>query len=133
MDDIRLLPAANVVAPAITIAVGPANSVKATGNDGTIQSINGIDVSTLVLGTTTTDFEKYPDHPAAHADDFNLGTYASLDEAKTITVKFAVPVTTVFIVERGGNDSGFIQPLDAAGKPLGEPQPFATANWFKPP
>ena len=37
VDDIRLLPAANVAAPAITIAVGPANSVKATGNDGTIQ------------------------------------------------------------------------------------------------
>jgi hypothetical protein len=131
VDDLRLLPAAKAAAPAITITVGPATSVKATGNDSTIQSINGIEVSKLVLGTTTTDFEKYPDHPAAHADDFNLGTYASLDEAKTITVKFAVPVTTVFIVERGANDSGFIQPLDAAGKPLGEPQPFVTANWFK--
>ncbi len=131
VDDIRLLPAASAAAPAITIAVGPATALKATGNDGTIQSINGIEASTLILGTTTTDFEKYPDHPAAHADDFDLATYASLDEAKAITVKFAVPVTTVFIVERGGNDSGFIQPLDAAGKPLGEPQPFVTANWFK--
>jgi uncharacterized Zn-binding protein involved in type VI secretion len=131
VDDIRLLPAANAAAPALTIAVAPATSLKATGDDGTIQSINGVDVSTLVLGTTTTDYEKYPDHPAAHADDFNLGTYASLDEAKAITVKFAAPVTTVFIVERGANDSGFVQPLDAAGKPLGEPQPFVTANWFK--
>ena len=128
VDDIRLLPAAGVAAPAITVTVSPATSVMATGNDGTIQSINGIEVSKLVLGTTTTDFEKYPDHPAAHADDFNLGTYASLDEAKAITVKFAVPVTTVFLVERGANDSGFIQPLDAAG----EPQPFVAANWFKP-
>jgi hypothetical protein len=132
VDDIRLLPAANAAAPAITIAVGPATSVKASGNDGDIQSINGIEASTLILGTTTTDHEKYPDHPAAHADDFNLGTYASLDEAKAITVKFAVPVTAIFIVERGGNDAGFVQPLDAAGKPLGEPQPFVAANWFKP-
>ncbi len=129
VDDIRLLPAATV--PAITVAVGPAESVKATGNDGTVQSINGIDVSRLVLGKTTTDYEKYADHPAAHADDFNLGTYASLDDAKAITVKFAVPVTTIFIIERGGNDSGFIQPLDAAGNPLGEPQPFVAANWSK--
>ncbi len=129
VDDIRLLPAA--AAPAITIAVGPADSVKATGNDGTVQSINGIDVSKLVLGKTTTDYEKYADHPAAHADDFDLGTYASLDDSKAITVKFAVPVTTIFIVERGGNDSGFVQGLDAAGSPLGEPQPFATANWLK--
>jgi hypothetical protein len=132
VDDIRLLPAANPAAPAITIAVGPADSVQATGSDGTIQSINGIDAGKLVLGTTTADYEKYPDHPAAHADDFDLGTYASLDEAQAITVKFAVPVTAVFIVERGANDSGFIQPLDAAGKPLGEPQPFVAANWFKP-
>jgi hypothetical protein len=129
IDDIRLLPAA--AAPAITITVGPADSVKAIGNDGTVQSINGIDVSKLVLGTTTTDYEKYADHPAAHADDFNLGTYASLDEAKAITIKFAVPVAMIFIIERGGNDSGFIQPLDAAGNPLGEPQPFVTANWSK--
>ena len=35
-----------------------------------------------------------------------FGTYASLDDSKVITVKFAVPVTTIFIVERGGNDSG---------------------------
>jgi hypothetical protein len=132
VDDIRLLPAANPAAPAIAIAVGPADSVQATGNDGTIQSINGIDAAKLILGTTTADYEKYPDHPAAHADDFDLSTYASLDEAQAITVKFALLVTTVFIVERGANDSGFIQPLDAAGKPAGEPQPFVTANWFKP-
>jgi hypothetical protein len=132
VDDIRLLPAANPAAPAIAIAVGPADSVQATGNDGTIQSINGIDAAKLILGTTTADYEKYPDHPAAHADDFDLSTYASLDEAQAITVKFALLVTTAFIVERGANDSGFIQPLDAAGKPVGEPQPFVTANWFKP-
>jgi hypothetical protein len=130
VDDIRLLPASN--GAAIILTVGPADSVKATGNDGTVQSINGLDVSTLVLGTTTTDFEKYADHPAADADDFDLGTYASLDDSKAITVKFAVPVTTIFIIERGANDSGFIQPLDGAGQPIGEPQPFVTGNWFKP-
>jgi hypothetical protein len=130
VDDIRLLPPAG--GPAITITMGPADSVQATGNDGTVQSINGLDVSTLVLGTTTTDFEKYADHPAAHADDFDLGTYASLDDSQAITVQFPVPVTTVFIIERGANDSGFIQPLDAAGQPLGEPQPFVAGNWFKP-
>ena len=40
-------------------------------------------------------------------------------------------MTTIFIIERGGNDSGFIQPLNAAGESVGEPQPFATASWFK--
>jgi len=131
VDDIQLLPAAVVLPSAITVTVSAATSVKATGNDGTIQSIHGIDASGLVLGKTTTDYEKYADHPAAHADDFNLGTYASLDEAKAITVKFAVAVTTIFLIERGGNDSGFVQPLDAAGKPAGDPVAFTTAHWLK--
>ncbi len=49
-----------------------------------------------------------------------------------ITVRFAVPVNTIFIIERGGNDSGLIQPLNAAGEPFGTPQPFTVADWFKP-
>ncbi|MCU0916934.1 MAG: discoidin domain-containing protein [Planctomycetes bacterium] len=130
VDDLRLLPAA--AAPALKLTIAPAGTIKATGNDGTVQSINGIDAAKLVLGKTVADYEKYPDHPAAHADDLNLGTYASLDEAKTITTMFAGPVTTIFVIERGGNDSGFIQPLDAAGQLLGEPQPFVTASWSKP-
>jgi hypothetical protein len=130
IDDIRLLPASLLFSTAITI--GPAQSVEATGNDGTILSINGIAVADLVLGTTTSDFEQHPAHPAADADNFELGVYASLDNSNVITVMFPVPVTTVFIVERGANDSGFIRPLDAAGLPIGEAQPFVTATWFRP-
>lgn len=138
VDNIRLLPAAKPAAPAapgaaaVTITVASAHSVQATGNDGMIQSIDGIAVSGLVLGATTADFEKYPAHPAKDADNFSLATYASLDEAKIITVKFPVAVTTIFIIERGANDSGLIQALNAAGEPVGEPQPFATAHWFRP-
>lgn len=130
IDDIRLLPASLLFSTAIT--VGPAQGIEATGNDGTILSINGIKVSDLVLGTTTSDFEQNPAHPAADADNFELGVYASLDNSKVITVMFPVPVATVFIVERGANDSGFVRPLNAAGQPIGEPQPFATATWFRP-
>jgi hypothetical protein len=130
IDDIRLLPAAPVAST--TLTVGPASAVTATGNDGMILTINGIEASKLITGTTTVDFEKYADHPAPHADDLSLGTYASLDDSKVITVMFAVPVSTIFIIERGANDSGFIQPLDAAGTPVGEPQPYVNASWFKP-
>jgi len=132
IDDIRLLPAPPAPVASATITVAAATAVTATGNDGMVLTINEIEASKLITGTTTADFEKYADHPAAHADDLNLGTYASLDDSKVITVMFPVPVTTIFIIERGGNDSGFVQPLDAAGAPAGEPQPYVNANWFKP-
>jgi hypothetical protein len=41
-------------------------------------------------------------------------------------------VRTIFIIERGANDLGFIQLLDAAANPVGTVQPFATTDWFKP-
>jgi len=88
-------------------------------------------VEDMVLGVTTTDFEKFADHPAPHADDLDLKTYASLDDSTVITTMFAVPVSTVFIIERGANDFGFIQPLDAAGNPIGSPQTYAKTDWFK--
>ena len=129
VDDIELL--GSSVLPSV-ITVAPVDGIEVTGDDGTVLSINGIEVSNLVLGTTTTDFEKFADHPAADADDFDLGTYASLDDSNFINMVFAVPVTTIFIVERGGNDEGFIQPLDAAGNPVGGLQTFAKSDWHKP-
>jgi hypothetical protein len=129
VDDIQLLDA-SALPPVITVA--PADSVETTGDDGMVLSINGIDVADLVLGTTSTDFEKWADHPAVDADDFDLSTYASLDDSGYIEMAFAVPVSTVFIIERGANDLGLIQPLDAAGNPVGGPQMFAKSDWFKP-
>lgn len=131
VDDFRLLPAAVVPTVAAGITVAPASSFEATGNDGMVLSIDGLDVSTLVLGVTSTDFEKYADHPAADADDFSLADYASLDDSGAVTVMFAVPVTTIFIVERGANDQGSIQPLDADGNAAGGTAAFAQSDWYK--
>ncbi|UCD49830.1 MAG: discoidin domain-containing protein [Phycisphaerales bacterium] len=130
VDEIRLLPAGPPVSAVLTAL--PAGSVEATGDDGMVLSINGIDVSNLVLGTTSTDFEKFADHPAADADDFDMGTYASLDDSGAVTIAFPVPVTTIFIVERGANDQGFLQPLDVDGNPMEGVAPFARSNWLKP-
>jgi len=130
VDEIRLLPA---VPPASAVVTAlPAASVEVTGDNGMVLSINGIDVSGLVLGTTSTDFEKYADHPAADADDFDLSTYASLDDSGAVTIAFAVPVTTIFIIERGGNDQGFLQPLGVDGNPMEGVAPFAQSSWLKP-
>ena len=130
VDDIRLLPGAPPTPAAVTIR--PVQSLETTGDDGTVLSIEGIEVGNLVLGTTATDFEKYADHPAADADDFDLSTYASLDDSGYVTATFAVPVTTVFIIERGGNDLGLLQPLDSDGNSLGGQATFAKSDWYVP-
>jgi len=94
-----------------------------------VLKINDIDVRHLILGTTTADFEKFPDHPAADADNFDLTKYASLDEANVVQTWFGVPVTTIFILERGADDSGFFQALDKDGNPICDPLPFTEADW----
>lgn len=81
-------------------------------------------VNDLILGTTTADFEKLPDQPAAYADNFDLITYASLNDSTFIQTIFSQPVSTIFILERGANDSGSFQPIDAFGNPIGGMLPF---------
>ena len=96
-----------------------------------VLAINGIDVSKLILGTTTADFEKFPDHPATDADNFDLTTYGSLDNANVLQTVFAVPVTTVFVLEKDGNDGGYVLPLDADGLPIGGRVTFTPDDFLK--
>jgi hypothetical protein len=95
-----------------------------------VLSINGIDVNDLTLGTTSSDLEKYEDHPAADADNFDLTIYASLDDSTVVKTAFDVPVTTIFILERGADDSGYIQALDANGEPVGDMVSFTPDNFL---
>ncbi|MHC4702406.1 MAG: PA14 domain-containing protein, partial [Planctomycetota bacterium] len=125
IDDIRLLPAAPV------LAVSTMTSIEAEGSDGMLIALDGIPVADLILGTTSTDFTKFADHPAPDADNFSLGTYASLDDSNWIRMVFDQPVTTIFLIERNGNDLGFIQALDANGQTAGEKVAFATSDWLK--
>lgn len=129
IDDIRLMSVSDL--PPV-VSVAPPTAVEITGDDGMVLSINELDVANLALATTTSDFEKHADHPAVDADDFDLSTYASLDEAGVVTMTFPAPVSTIFIIERGANDEGLIQPVDAAGEPVGGVQTFAKSDWFKP-
>ena len=94
---------------------------------GMIQSINGIDVNDLVLGTTV--FPNPPAHSDARyhadkADNFDLSNGASGDNQPYFETFFAIPVTTIFLIENNGNDSGYFQCLDAEGNPIGEPVAF---------
>jgi len=105
-----------------------------TGDPNTlveVLAINGIDVSELILGTTTSDFEKWVDHPAIDADNFDLTTYGSFDNANVLQTVFEVPVTTVFVLEKDGNDNGYVLPLDADGLPIGGRVTFTPDDFLK--
>jgi dienelactone hydrolase len=110
---------AHVLSEEPQAVVAPMESLVADTN-GIILSINGIDTGELVLGTTI--FPNPPTH-GAHlpqmADDFDLSNAASGDDQPYIETYFGVPVTTVFMVENNGNDSGYFQGLDADGNDIG--------------
>jgi hypothetical protein len=133
-DSIRLR--RTPVPPVLTVA--PLGSLEADVDPAdantlvSVLKINGIDASALIVGTTTTDFEKFADHPAADADNLDLTTYGSLDDSTVIQTVFARPVTTIFMMERGANDNGFFQALDADGNPTGEMVAFTAADFQLP-
>jgi len=79
-DDIRLY-GVSALQPVITIGSIASLDANVDPTDPkTLVSaiaIDGHHVSELILGTTTADFEKFADHPAAHADDDWAGWYGS--------------------------------------------------------
>jgi hypothetical protein len=134
-DDIALYRAE---APTPTLTVGLISSLEAERDPAdpatltAVLNINGIDAGDLIVGITTTDFEKHAGREAVHADNLDLTAYASLDDSTFIKTVFAQPVTTIFIMERGANDSGFFQALDAGGNPIGEMVPFTASDFQLP-
>jgi len=133
-DEIRLR--RTPVPPVITVA--PLGSLEAERDPAdpatltAVLNINGTDASVLIVGTTTTDFEKHAGREAVHADNLDLTSYASLDDSTVIQTVFAQPVTAIFLIERGANDSGFFQALDADGNPTGEMVAFTAADFQLP-
>jgi len=126
-DDIRLY--LESLLPSV-IMISPVDTFEATGDSGTIVSINGVAVADLILGTTT--FAGDPKHahfPPEDADNFDLSVGASADDQAYVQTMFAMPVTTIFIIEKGGNDTGYMQALDENGNPLDEPTPFLPADF----
>lgn len=106
--------------------VGPIDSMVADAN-GLILSINGIDTSELVLGMTVfPEPPKHadPDYHADKADNFELSNGASGDDQPYYETMFDVPVSTIFLIENNGNDSGYFQGLDSVGNPVGPMTPF---------
>jgi hypothetical protein len=104
--------------------------MEATGDNGMVLSINGYNVGDLILGTTT--FAGDPKHAQFRpedADNFDLSVGASADDQAYVQTMFAMPVTTIFIIEKGGNDTGYMQALDENGEPLDEPTPFLPADF----
>jgi len=112
------------------ITISSVDTFEATGDNGTIVSINGVAVADLILGTTT--FAGDPKHasfPPEDADNFDLSVGASADDQAYVQTVFAMPVNTIFVIEKGGNDTGYMQSLDENGEPLDEPTPFSPADF----
>jgi dienelactone hydrolase len=112
--------------------IGPIDGMTATGNSGLITSINGISVNELKLGQTT--FPNPPTHahfPAQNADNFDLSQVGSADDQPYFDVWFGQEVMAIFLIENHGNDSGFVQGLDAAGQPVGAAVGFTTSDYFQ--
>lgn len=139
MDDIALYNVALdadavvdlMIATSPILAVETTDSLVATGSDGDLLTLDDVDVNDLILATVVADYEKFPDHPATDAENFSLATYASLDDANEIIILFPEAVEVINIVERGANDLGFFQALDADGVPFGALTPFAKSDWLK--
>ena len=132
------MPAANATLTATYLpsqggigTIGPVSGLTATANAGMITSINGIPVSDLLLGTTS--FPTPPAqtaYPPRNADNFDLSLLCAGDGQPYIDFVFSQPVMSVFLIENGGNDSGFLQALDAAGNPFGDIVEFAPGDYL---
>lgn len=129
IDDIRLYDAR--FAPE-GLTVGAASGVQVAGDNGTVVSIEGIEAKDLILGTTTfAGAPKYADQPPASADDFNTGSSASSDDQAYMQTVFAQPVSKIYLLEKGANDSGYIQAIGANGTPAGGRVAFTAGTFFK--
>jgi PEP-CTERM motif len=99
-----------------------------TGDYGDVLALNGITVASGQLMTGTTLFydgtgtvidPSAPYEPAVNADDFSIGTTASADAKAYEITMFPTWTTTIFFLEKNGNDPSIYQGLDAAGNPIG--------------
>jgi hypothetical protein len=93
-------------------------------NNVILTSINGISTNDLVLGVTIGDPGK-----AGVEDNFIVERDYGNDLDGLHFTMFGISVSTVFIVEKDGNDSGRFRPLDAEGNPIGGYLPFDSANF----
>ena len=111
--------------------IGPIEGMTATGNSGFITSIHGVPVSELRLGVTAfPNAPKYAEYPAVNGDNFDLSLLASGDDQPYIDIHFGQEVMAAFLIENGGNDSGFMRGLDAAGNPVGATLSFSTSDYL---
>jgi len=108
------------IEPPALIEIAPATSFEATGDGGMVLSINGIGIDEMILGTTT--FPNLPKHtqfPPEGADDFDLSTASAGDDQPYVNIMYDQSVSTIYICENGGNDTGYAQALNANGEPVG--------------
>jgi hypothetical protein len=114
------------------VGIGPMDNMVATGDAGTISSINGIPVDELLVGTVTfPNPPKWWYYPASNASNFDLNLLASADDQPYFTITFDQAVSIIFIVDNDGNDDGYMQALDMDGEAVGRTISFTTSDFLK--
>ena len=94
-------------------------------------AINGVGVDTLVLGTTTAD----PD-TQERVDNFDVSQdsdYARRDSENFVTTMFDVPVSVIYILEKDGQDGGYVEALNAEGGTISDRLDFTGDDFSKTP
>ena len=96
-----------------------------------VTTINGTSTDLLVLGTTTAN----PDNQE-RADNFDVSQdsdYARRDSENFLTTMFDVPVSVIYILEKDGQDGGYIEVLNAEGGTISDRVDFTGDNFSKTP
>ncbi|MFC1762853.1 fibronectin type III domain-containing protein [Planctomycetota bacterium] len=114
------------------LTVEPMDSVLATGDEGIILAMDGMPVEDFCVAVVVADREKYVCCPARNAENFFLNPYASLDDANEIVMLFPQPVTTIYIIERGADDTAMVQAIDKDGNLMGARTLIFYTDWMRP-
>jgi hypothetical protein len=112
------------------LTLDPLSSWSITGNLGDVMALNGIPTNSMILGmtlySTGTVNPSAPNNFSYFADDFSLATSAIADNTTYVSNYFGQAVTSVFLLEKSGNDSGSFQGLGPSGEDVGNPISFSS-------
>jgi hypothetical protein len=122
-------PAESPQAPAMDgVTIEGLGDMTATGDSGTITSIQSVSTSNLITGTTTL-VDQNGSFVGSNADNFSLDSNASVLYGGEVKTMFSQPVSKIFFFECGGNDFGTIELLGLTGNVIGSEISLSSSTW----
>jgi hypothetical protein len=99
-----------------------------------VTALNGIQVSDLILGTTTARIgqqERADNFDVSSNPGYTARTNSENPPENLVITMFDVPVSQVFVLEKDGQDDCIVTLLDANGDAVGPEIPFEGNTWAK--